>query len=121
MNFLQDVNINGETVICLDCSNNLREAFNFKTTCIETEDMLVPLIETNSHDEIEISKLLGNSEDSTVFNKYNEKHEYCRLCRNLSDSEFMVSFDKFLEDPNIIEVFEKHIPELVCYNLIYLF
>lgn len=80
--------------------------------------MLVPLIETNGRDEIDISRVLNNSNHSPV-KESNEKHKYCRLCRNLSDSEFMVSFDKFLEDPKITEVFEKHIPELVCHNLIY--
>lgn len=97
-------------MVCLDCSNNLREAFNFKTTCIETEDMLLPLIEQDG--EIDLSNVFSNNEQPPV-DKNNEKHQFCRLCRNLNDSEFMVSFDTFLEDPKVAEVFEKHISELV--------
>lgn len=108
--FLQEVHANQDSIICLDCSNKLREAFDFKTMCIETEDMLVPFTDTQNGNELDVAKVFTTdiSKDTP------EEMNFCRLCRNLNEVKSMVSFIKFLEDPKIMGLFERHIPEMVC-------
>lgn len=89
----------------------MRAAFDFKTTCIETEDMLVPEMSGKGLKELNLRKIfcinnkLGSDEKDSL--------KICRLCRDLKNDKDVVPFAKFLENSVFLGVFEKHIPELV--------
>lgn len=79
--------------------------------CIETEDILVPFIDSKNGEEVELSTIMNSITHS---DDYSQEMEYCRLCRKCSKIASMVPFNTFLGDPTILRVFEKHIPEMVC-------
>lgn len=75
----------------------------------------MPLIATNGSEAIvaEIfnkANLLSDSEMQT--------QTLCRTCRNSIERSELNFFSKFLEKHSNLEVFEKHIPEMVCILLI---
>lgn len=109
--FFQEVQTNQDSLICNYCSNKLRQAFDFKTMCIETEDILVPFIDSRNGEEIDVSTVFINIESGSDVDF--QELEFCRLCRKSNKVECMVLFTTFLGDPKILKVFERHIPEMV--------
>lgn len=101
-------------VICSECLEKITNAFDFKSKCLLTEKHLISH-SSLQEDQIEL-KLLFSQRKLTQNVSDIKNLEMCRLCLNLVDTIRIRSLVQMMENADIIRIFQKHIPEIVCKN-----
>lgn len=95
---------NTKTVICNTCFLKLLAAFEFKVTCIDTEDCIFPYVRLVAPvDLAEVYLKQRGNEHLTVL----EDEKICRLCMQVATCGFTPVNDV---TPDLIQ---KYIPEVV--------
>ncbi|XP_018567548.1 zinc finger protein 569-like [Anoplophora glabripennis] len=102
-----DFDNSNKHIICNDCSLQVREAYEFKSMCLYTDNTIIPHVDYETECSVDLREIyIKETEDKQLMNKLNVDHKVCRLCMQLTNSEFM-SIHK-LE----VDMMEKYIPEI---------
>ncbi|XP_018575884.1 GDNF-inducible zinc finger protein 1-like [Anoplophora glabripennis] len=94
-------------IICIDCSLQVKEAYEFKSMCLYTDNTIIPHVDYETGCSVDLREIyVKETENKQLMNTLNDDHKVCRLCMQLTSSEFM-SVHK-LE----VDMIEKYIPEI---------
>ncbi|XP_018575841.1 zinc finger protein 90-like [Anoplophora glabripennis] len=72
--------------ICEACSIKLFDAFNFKLTCIETEDIVFPHIDASKMSVVDLKEVYLKEKGNIPLTDISEYQRVCRLCFRLVTS-----------------------------------
>ncbi|XP_018575882.1 zinc finger protein 507-like isoform X2 [Anoplophora glabripennis] len=87
--------------------NLVREAYEFKSMCLYTDNTIIPHVDYETGCSVDLREIyVKETENKQLMNTFNNDHKVCRLCMQLTSSEFM-SVHK-LE----VDMIEKYIPEI---------
>ncbi|XP_023311759.1 serendipity locus protein delta-like [Anoplophora glabripennis] len=81
-------------VICNACRRKLYAAFEFKSTCLNTDNTIIPHVDCENMLQIDIREVYRKEERSESIS---DSQKICRLCMNLVKSEFMCIREEELE------------------------
>ncbi|KAG5871881.1 hypothetical protein JTB14_033115 [Gonioctena quinquepunctata] len=113
---LESLNLNlipfENPMICLDCSNRLKNTFNFKSIYIYTEDFLFPYINTMGAGKLDLQQIFWNKKNGQECTSKHRDTKICRLCLEPSDNTISLRSS----DESILETFTKSLPE-VAFNI----
>ncbi|XP_023312435.1 zinc finger protein 92-like [Anoplophora glabripennis] len=75
--------------ICEACSIKLFDAFNFKSSCIETEDIIFPYIDVSKVSVVDLKEVYLREKGNIQLIDISENQRICRLCFQLVTSGFV--------------------------------
>ncbi|KAJ8973314.1 hypothetical protein NQ317_019185 [Molorchus minor] len=102
-----NVSTNETSIMCKECSVKLEKCFQFKALCLDSEDTVSPYISENKMDLKDVYLQCNNLK--IISNDLN----VCRLCMQCMKNECLFTFTELENDPNLMEAFQKYIPEVV--------
>ncbi|KAJ8927039.1 hypothetical protein NQ314_020540, partial [Rhamnusium bicolor] len=111
---LKNLDITKESAMCRSCAENLEKSFEFKATCLYTEDYIVPFLRSKKETKLDLRKVYMNQKKNLRSVDISRDQKICRLCLDLVTSECFTSLSEIKND-----MLKKHMPELVsnCYSL----
>ncbi|XP_018574607.1 zinc finger protein 616-like [Anoplophora glabripennis] len=93
-------------VMCKECFVKLFTAFNFKTACMGTEDIMFPYVNASSVSVVDLKEVYLKEKGNTKLNGISKNQRICRLCIQLVTNGF-VSLNEVDDD-----IIETYIPQV---------
>ncbi|KAJ8941287.1 hypothetical protein NQ314_010437 [Rhamnusium bicolor] len=103
-------------LMCIECSRNLQNAYDFKSTCVNIVKKILPSVNPDENMKLNENnfrhdkniKLIDGSEDQKV----------CRFCMKVTESGYFTFLQEKKEHIFIVDMVQKYIPELSLLNFI---
>lgn len=99
-----------KNLICTACSKNLEQFFNFKCTCLYTEDAITPFMESEENGRINLWDVYVKQKDNQILTRNDEK--VCRLCLQLIFNTYISLSGSEGVTMSIRDFIAKHFPEV---------
>lgn len=96
--------------ICKACNSKLIAAFNFKTNCMHTEDIILPHVNVGNVSAIELKEVYLKVNENISLTDIWENQKICRLCLRLITYGFvsLIEVDRTIIDtyiPLVVSMF----------------
>lgn len=99
--------------ICTECKEKIQNAFDFKFCLVQSAGSDPGASGSHAKNVCDIP--------STSSSKSSSEKTICCVCKNSVAIISVISLEKLLKDDNVMEVFQRHIPEMVSFLLIFCF
>ncbi|KAJ8935527.1 hypothetical protein NQ314_012750, partial [Rhamnusium bicolor] len=102
-------------VMCIDCARKLQNAYDFKSTCVNIEKMILPFI--SEEDEKLKEDSFRENTNSELVDGF-EDQKVCRFCMKMTENGCYTFLQEKKEHVFIVDMVQKYIPELSLLNFI---
>lgn len=106
---MQDQSVEESNSLCKECEEKIKNAFDFKSFVINNESS----VPSGSEVKAENGDIPSTSTGETSAEKTR-----CHLCKKFVTVISVISLPKLLKDDIMMEVFQGHLPEMVCINIL---
>lgn len=107
---LQDGISNEDYFFCEVCADYIRNAFDYKVLCLNTEDSLIPYYDAGINRDIDLRKIVQTECDDA--DKISDDQTVCRLCKHVVVKTSVIPLATIM-NRNMLDIFHNHIPEMV--------